>query len=251
MAVFPRPVSSRRQALKSRSRKAQFKSRSRRQALKQSSFTPYNLSLRGTNPQKHVKFGGKGFPDMLTINLTYSDSFVLDPSSSTICPFKTYRFTSPFDPDFSLGGGQPAYWDQLSLIYDRYCVKGAKMTAMFSQGTRTTGNIGPYIVGINCSDLTSLPSTNGAILLTQPNTTSDVYTIDKGVSKVVATYSRDAVYQELNQATQARCNANPDVNWFANVFATPQGVDVESPINVMIIIEYVVTLSDLRQVLDA
>ena len=46
-------------------------------------------------------------------------------------------------------------------------------------------------------------------------------------------------------------SANPTVRWYANVFASPQGVDVEKkPINVIVIIEYNVTLSDVIGVAD-
>ena len=43
---------------------------------------------------------------------------------------------------------------------------------------------------------------------------------------------------------------NPVINWYAKVFASPQGVDIEKPINVIVIIEYNVTLSDVIGVVD-
>ena len=45
-------------------------------------------------------------------------------------------------------------------------------------------------------------------------------------------------------------SSNPTINWYAKVFASPQGVDVEKPINVIVIIEYNVTLSDVIGVYD-
>ena len=77
--------------------------------------------------------------DRLTTNLVYTDSIILDPSAGTPCPNKTYTLNGCFDPDFSLGGTQPTYWDQLSLIYSRYKVKGSKMTAIFSRSTTVLG----------------------------------------------------------------------------------------------------------------
>ena len=68
----------------------------------------------------------KGFPDRLTTNLVYTDTIILDPSAGTPCPNKTYTLNGCFDPDFSLGGTQPTYWDQLSLIYNRYKVKARR-----------------------------------------------------------------------------------------------------------------------------
>ena len=133
-------------------------------ALRKQVYTPYS-SIRGTNPQNQTTFKGKGFPDRLTTNVVYSDSFILDPSAVTPTPYKTYRLTSGFDPDNSLGGGQPTYWDQLATVYSRYRVNGAKITATFSKSSTITANEGPYICGIECSDSTSLPTTNAGVLI--------------------------------------------------------------------------------------
>ena len=153
------------------SKKAKTSSSNRRmKALRKQVYTPYS-SIRGTNPQNQTTFKGKGFPDRLTTNVVYSDSFILDPSAVTPTPYKTYRLTSGFDPDNSLGGGQPTYWDQLATVYSRYRVNGAKITATFSKSSTITANEGPYICGIECSDSTSLPTTNAGVLISTPNTT--------------------------------------------------------------------------------
>ena len=127
-------------------------------------YTPYS-SIRGTNPANQTTFKGKGFPDRLTTNVVYSDSFILDPSAVTPTPYKTYLLTSGFDPDNALGGGQPTYWDQLATVYSRYKVNGAKITATFSKSSTNAANEGPYICGIECSDQTSLPTTNAGVLI--------------------------------------------------------------------------------------
>jgi len=246
MVNYPKPVSKRKFA---KSRKAKPTTITKR--VRTSTYSPYNNARTGTNPANYARFLGRGFPDQLNMNFTYSDSFVLDPSATAICPFKTYRMSSPFDPDYSLGGNQPVYWDTLTSVYHRYAVQGAKITAIFSQGTRTGQNIGPYIVGINNSEVPDIPTTNGSLLMTQPNTSFEVFTLERGISKVTSTYSRQKVYPDLPNGSQARTNANPTDPWYAHVFATPQGVDVESPINVMIVIEYNVTFSDLKQLTDA
>ena len=218
-------------------------------ALRKQVYTPYS-SIRGTNPQNQTTFKGKGFPDRLTTNVVYSDSFILDPSAVTPTPYKTYRLTSGFDPDNSLGGGQPTYWDQLATVYSRYRVNGAKITATFSKSSTITANEGPYICGIECSDSTSLPTTNAGVLISLSNTTFRIVGQEDGSKSVVATYSANNTYPDFADGLQARMSANPTVNWYANVFASPQGVDVEKPINVIVIIEYNVTLSDVIGVAD-
>ena len=185
-------------------------------ALRKQVYTPYS-SIRGTNPQNQTTFKGKGFPDRLTTNVVYSDSFILDPSAVTPTPYKTYRLTSGFDPDNSLGGGQPTYWDQLATVYSRYRVNGAKITATFSKSSTITANEGPYICGIECSDSTSLPTTNAGVLISLPNTTFRIVGQEDGSKSVVATYSANNTYPDFADGLQARMSANPSINWYANV----------------------------------
>lgn len=213
-------------------------------------YNPYQ-SIRGTNPENSVTFRGKGFPDRLTTNLVYSDTFILTPSAGTPTPFKTYNLTSCFDPDVALGGTQPTYFDQLAAVYSRYIVNGAKITAMFSRATAIAADIGPYISGITMSDSTSLPSTNAQILMSAPGTGFELVSQESATIKVVQTYSKKNTYPDIFSTVQSRVNANPAVAWYAKVFSSPQGVNVTTPINVVVVIEYNVTFSDVLGIVDA
>ena len=109
---------------------------------------------------------------------------------------------------------------------------------------------GPYICGIECSDQTSLPTTNAGVLISLPNTSFRIVGQEDGSRSVVATYSSKNVFPDFVDNLQARMTQNPVINWYAKVFASPQGVDIEKPINVVVIIEYNVTLSDVIGVVD-
>lgn len=222
----------------------------RTSSMRGNTYSPYS-SIRGTNPQNSVTFKGKGFPDRITTNLVYCDSIILDPSAGTPMPFKTYRLSSVFDPDESLGGGQPTYFDQLALVYKRYIVNGAKITATFSKSTTITANEGPYMCGITCADVAGLPSTSAGPLISSPNTSFKFVSQEDGSQQVVATYSLKNTFPDLSSSAQARVNANPAVEWMANIFAGPQGINIETPINVIITIEYNVTFSDVARIVDA
>ena len=171
------------------SKKSQPKNVKRTPIMRRNAYSPYP-SIRGTNPSNAITFKGKGFPDRLTTNLVYTDTIILDPSAGTPCPNKTYTLNGCFDPDFSLGGTQPTYWDQLSLIYSRYKVKGSKMTAIFSRSTTVLGDVGPYICGIQCSDNSTIVSTNPQVLMSSPNTGFRVVNQEDGSVSVSATYSQ-------------------------------------------------------------
>lgn len=244
MAIFRRPVSARMRA----SRKVRGVRPKRRPT--RSAYAPTTLITTGTNPSNHSVFRGIGFPDRLTANLVYSESIILDPSAGTPCPFSSYLLTSLFDPQNALGGGQPTYHDQFSAVYSRYIVNGAKITVSFSMTQSTTNNIGPYLCGITCGDGAGLPSTSPSALLSTPNTVARLVSTQDGTITMCQTYSRKNVYPEFSDGLQARTNANPSVNWYAKVFATPQGVDIEQPINCTVRIEFNATYSDVIQVID-
>ena len=223
-------------------------SKRRMKALRTQVYTPYP-SIRGTNPANQTTFKGKGFPDRLTTNVVYSDSFILDPSAVTPTPYKTYLLTSGFDPDNALGGGQPTYWDQLAAVYSRYKVNGAKITATFSKSSTITANEGPYICGIECSDSTSLPTTNAGVLISLL-TLHFVSSVKKMAASRLLQLILLRTYFQISWITFKLMTQNPVINWYAKVFASPQGVDIEKPINVIVIIEYNVTLSDVIGVVD-
>ena len=135
-------------------------------------------------------------------------------------------------------------------MYSRYGVNGAKITATFSKSSTNAANEGPYICGIECSDQTSLPTTNAGVLISLPNTSFRIVGREDGSRSVVATYSSKNVFPDFVDNLQARMTQNPVINWYAKGFASPQGVDVEKPINVVVIIEYNVTLGDVIGVVD-
>jgi len=186
----------------------------------------------------------------LTTNLLYAESFILDPSVSTPCPFQVYLINSVFDPNWAIGGGQPTYFDQLATVYDRYIVNGAKISATFSRSTATAAGIGPYLCGIQMSDQATLPSTSPSQLMSSPNTIARLVSQEDGSTTVTQTYSRAKVYPDFTDALNPRTTANPTIGWFAKVFATPQGINIDEPINCTIIVEFNVTFSDTKQVVD-
>lgn len=218
----------------------------RRQAYKKS-----NIITSGTNPSNHVYIRGIGMPDKLTTNLVYTDSFVLDPSAGTITPSKRFRWNSLFDPDYETGGGQPTYFDQIAQIYQRYIVNGAKMTCMFSRSSTTGSGVGPYICGVSSSFSTSLATTDAGQLISTPNCNFAIVADQDGTKTVTATYSQNSVFDGQITGSIAEVTSNPSSFWFGHVFASPQGTDVETPINCVIIIEYNATFSDMKTVVDA
>ena len=177
------------------SKKAKPSSKRRMKAVRKQVYTPYP-SIRGTNPENQTTFKGKGFPDRLTTNVVYSDSFILDPSAGTPTPYKTYLLTSGYDPTMLLAVANLRIGIN-STVYSRYKVNGAKITATFSKSSTISANEGPYICGIECSDSTSLPTTNAGVLISTSNTSFRIVGQEDGSKSVVATYSSKNTFPDF------------------------------------------------------
>lgn len=250
MVNYPRPASKRMSA-KSRKPYASTSRRSTR-TLALRSRKPFNSATQGTNPQNTCVFRGIGFPDTLITNLVYSESIILTPSAITPCPYVVYKPNSCYDPNDAVGGGQPTYWDQLGEIYSKYAVLGAKVTATFSLSSQTAANIGPYLCGIEASDSNTLVATNPNTLLASNNVTYRLIGAQDGTKSVVATYSPSKNFDPtiIGFTGGSLVTQDPTIKWYHKIFATPQGIAVTTPINVVIVMEFNVKVFDLKALVD-
>lgn len=227
--------------------------RSRKQAKNlvrkvRNAYAPYN-GIRGTNPTSLVRVRGIGMPDRLITNLVYSDNKTLTPGAGSL-GFSVFRLNSVFDPDEAVGGGQPTYHDQISTMYKRYRVLGAKITAHFSYASGITAGIGPAICGIQCSDVNTIPTSDVGGVISLPNTGYAMLSPNGDPVKVVATYSQKNTYPGQSMDLTANVGANPLFAWLAKVFAGSLGSTDTTAIQCVVVIEYCVEYSDLLQVVD-
>lgn len=76
---------------------------------------------------RHQSYGGaQGVADSVRTILTYSDMVAIMPGG--VVGQYTFRGNSCFDPDYTSGGHQPQYYDQLATLYTRYRVYGSRIT---------------------------------------------------------------------------------------------------------------------------
>lgn len=90
----------------------------------------------------------------LRTKLVFTETVLLNSSSSVPFVTHTFRANSLYDPDFTgVLGHQPYRFDQLAAIYGRYEVLSSKCRVQFATGekTLTTTTTGPWHVGVVCS----------------------------------------------------------------------------------------------------
>lgn len=84
---------------------------------------------------------GLVFPDVYMCKLIYRAQGSLSASGLT---GYVWRGNSIHDPDFTGGGHQPLYADQLALLYSAYRVMGCKCTVTYYSGSDSLANVGLY-----------------------------------------------------------------------------------------------------------
>jgi len=242
MAIFRRPVSSRRGAVKSRK---PYKSRQPWSAKRTS--TPNALSSIRVPGIRRPDFG---FPDRMVTKLRYVDNFLLT-GAAGVPGANVFRFNSCFDPDLTGVGHQPMYFDQFAGAvgtgpYSRYRVIGAKATVSFmhaSAPASTATNYGPIVVGLQTGATSGLYGTNVSSLCEASNC---VWTHlgDKAggnnIKTLTATYSprRDLGVSTDDDTISAAYNGNP-----SQVFhVIPWKIDTVGAVAVSALVEIIYTV---------
>ena len=242
MAIFRRPVSSRRGAVKSRK---PYKSRQPWSAKRtQTSNVLSSVRVPG------IRRPDFGFPDRMVTKLRYVDNFLLT-GAAGVPGANVFRFNSCFDPDLTGIGHQPMYFDQFAGAvgtgpYSRYRVIGAKATVSFmhaSAPASTPANYGPIVVGLQTGATSGLYGTTVSSLCEASNS---VWTHlgDKAggnnIKTLTATYSprRDLGVNKDDDTVSAAYNGNP-----SQVFhVIPWKIDTIGGVIVSALVEIVYTV---------
>jgi hypothetical protein len=87
---------------------------------------------REPGPSRNLLVGG--YPDQKRVTLRYTEQISMTSTTGAIAS-QTFRGNSPFDPNQTGTGGQPANYDDWTAIYNRYCVLGSRISV---QPTVTT-----------------------------------------------------------------------------------------------------------------
>ena len=211
MAIYRRPISSRRGAAKSRK---PYKARSPWTA-KRSSNAITSARIPG------IRRPDFGFPDRMVTKLRYVDNFNLTGSAGVVGA-NVFRLNSCFDPDLTGVGHQPMYFDQFCGAagtgpYGRYRVTSAKATVSFMQTNPpavAATNLGPIVVGLQTGATSGLYATNLSGLCEASGSTWTQLGDKAGgnnVKVLTATYSprRDLGVSPDDDTVSAAYNGNP------------------------------------------
>lgn len=144
------------------------------------------------NPQYQLR--GVGFPDSMTCNIRYNDTFLLSGSGST-AGRQIMSLNNLHDPDVTGFGHQPIAYDQFAGLYQNFVVLAARIDVVFSPNTiaNSVPAAGPFLVGISGNSNNSF-STAASDLVEQPRAVTTLIGREVGssVNKLALTFTPKA-----------------------------------------------------------
>lgn len=136
--------------------------------------------IRLANPSYQIR--GVGFPDSMTCNIRYNDTFLLQASGAT-AGRQIMSLNNLHDPDVTGFGHQPIAYDQFAALYNNFAVLGARIDVVFSPQTinNSIPAAGPFLVGISGNSQNAF-STTASDLIEQPRSVTTLVGRDGGAS---------------------------------------------------------------------
>ncbi len=200
-------------------------------------------------------------PKTKIVHLRYIQAFDLDPAAGTVASH-SFRANSCFDPDFAIGGGQPAGFDQWSVFYNNYEVERSVAKLEVLPSNSSSGPSALQLLVLLKSRPRSTVSTGPLTLLEQRSNSRTAYGQfgggrdtggNLGVMVMRNSFKmRRDMGHGSNSHTEANFDANPSEDWFFVVeAANPYDVTINPGIvHCVLTIDYRVRLSDLKVVHD-
>jgi len=93
---------------------------------------------RATPTLSAMSVAGYGLPDRMLVKLRFTDVISFTQTSGTYAEV-FYRAIGPYDPRVASGGDYPAYYSQLSALYQYQRVLGSKISVEFMNESSTFG----------------------------------------------------------------------------------------------------------------
>ncbi len=140
--------------------------------------------------------GPTPFPDRMRCVLTYADTYVTMIASSAAKSVQQFSMNSLFDPDFTGTGAQPEYFDQLSLLYNRYRVYGSAIKVVLLPFNTSGSQINvpatvvlvpsaQSLASLNVNDAGALPRAQNRISTGNMNESNQTMVASHSISEIL------------------------------------------------------------------
>lgn len=186
-------------------------------------------------------------PQTILSKHRYSAAIQLDPGAAGIMASHVFSANGLYDPDITGTGHQPMGFDQLTPLYDHYTVIAAKITVKSSNPDTTY----QQILGINTLDDTTDPASGDVHTMIEQGKCKYIVFADDASSGSKSVSSKVSVKKFFgksnmmdNAELKGNAAANPLEQVYFHVVAAPiQGVN-STPMQCLVVIEYIAVWSE-------
>lgn len=192
---------------------------------------------------------GQGFPKKIMFTHKYFQNTLVTSTTGTMANY-LFSCNGMYDPDYTGSGHQPLYFDQMSAIYDHYCVIGSKCTMKVLNNSATNGLIA---CGLMINDDTAVVATGISSMSEQSTASRPRYITYNSSSPVNLTgkWSARKTFGKnplANTELQGTSAANPTEQSYFNFYL--QCVDSVSTVSVYIevMIEYIAIWKEIKDI---
>lgn len=191
-------------------------------------------------------YPGSGLPNTLIMKHDYYE--VLTIVSSTTAATNVYRLNSIFDPDATGVGNAVYYYDQMKLLYGKYCVYGVKVSCTLACESGVS-----MVMGFKAqNDQTVL--TDASLALERPDAKSRIVTPGQRTQTISKYFPIDKLFGVRKQTIldendyKANVGYSPANVYYLQTFAGPLDNATSSGGRIVVKMTYYVKWSDrLRQ----
>lgn len=191
---------------------------------------------------------GIGFPKKMMMTHKYQETVSLTIPFSVGMVRQFMSCNGMYDPNVSLGGHQPLYFDQMSALYDHYVVVGSKITVTFPPPADSNMNVGIYIDDDANNTFTSSDTvaeqTQATRKLLSPNATYPIRLTKKWSAKK---YFGGSIL--ANTELQGTSTTNPTEQSYYFIYCQSQTSPTAAyTYNLIVSIEYIAIWKELKEV---
>lgn len=214
----------------------------------------YKVKRRRTRKSRIARMPATLIPASKVCKLRYSDTFILNAGIGAFANHQ-FRANGMHDPDYTgVLNHQPLGWDQWSLFYDHYTVISSKITVTFAAGG--TGASNTSYVGIRLADTTNVTPSELSHAVEMNNFPIKFLTQHgaRGVQKVSKTFSAKKFFgikdiSDNRGILGSAIGANPSEQAIFDVVKYPIDATTDpSPVDCMVVIEYLVKFTERKKI---
>jgi len=210
----------------------------------------YNeVQYRKKRRKRGYRFPRQLIPNKTYKRLKYAEQISIDPGAGTAASY-TFSANGAYDPNITGVGHQPLGFDQyVGVLYDHYNVMKSTITikANTSGGTPSTGNM---LFGVLLRDTTSSTPVIPDLFIEQGRCKyANIASTGQNAKTLSYTCNPNKFlnHKPTDEVVRGNFSANPQEQAYWIVWASAtNGTDNSSPIDIMVVIDYWVELSEPR-----